>query len=167
MDEERIEKGEPTTDLVRAEEKVCEVDNGIARKRKPGRPKKKSRDAIPQSIRSQVLTLAAKHVPNAIIAKATGIDPSNISRMLKQYSGLLQELEFVGDYRRGKADLLDAAQMRVLKYIASEEKMAAANIYQLSCTYDVLYKAGRLERNQSTSNLAIARFTAPQCVTDN
>lgn len=124
--------------------------------RRKGRPKGpgRKRRVISDAKKAEILTLKARGYPNAVVAREAGVEASSVTRLLAQYSGLMQELENVERFRDGKADLLDAAQLRVLKSLVDASKLDKASLNQVAYAMDVLYKSNRLERNQSTANVS-------------
>lgn len=125
-------------------------------RRRRGRPvgSGRKRRVIPDKLKNQALVLKARGLPQSIIARELDLDPATVSRISSQYSGLLQELETVQEFRDAKGDLLDAAQAKVLKSLVNEGKLDKATLYHVAYALDVLYKSNRLERNQSTANVA-------------
>src|SRR5210317_1888292 len=113
---------------------------------------------------STEITTQQKHIPiSAIIdllenkglnqaqaAKVLGCHKSNISYHLKQ---LDYTPGYLKSYKENRADVLAALQLQILKNLTSD-KFQKASAYQLTGMYSILYDKERLERGQSTENIA-------------
>lgn len=75
--------------------------------------------------------------------------------LTKKYFPILAQLEDVQLYRSSKDDILTSAQILVLKYALSPEKLQKASFSQLCQGFEILGKMQRLEAGQSTENHAI------------
>ena len=60
----------------------------------------------------------------------------------------------IGDWKKNKADVLSGEQKKVLVALGHQE-LADAPVKDLALLFKTLYEAERLERGQSTSNVAI------------
>jgi len=102
---------------------------------------------------NQVLELASKHLSPGVISKATGIPETTVKNIIKKYSSIFKELKNVSDFRNLKTEILDAAQLDVLKNGLTDEKMHKASLMQSMQAFEILNKANRLEKGQSTENV--------------
>ena len=84
------------------------------------------------------------------IAKVLGCHHSNISNRLKPY---LDEIETLDVYKAHRADVIALKGKEILKNI-TPDKIEKASAYQLTGMYSILYDKERLERGESTANIA-------------
>jgi len=78
--------------------------------------------------------------------------------LIRKYFPILAQIENVRSYRSLKSDVLSAAQITVLKYALTPEKLAKASFLQLIQGFEILNKSERLNSNLSTDNVANAHF---------
>ena len=132
----------------------CEVLPRV--KRKGGRPKgvKRAASKLTQGELATVVLDYARGMEQRQIAQKMGVSDAAVSQILDKFKPAFGELHNVEEYRKAKADILDSVQLQTLKSMTCPEKQASANLAQLSVAFDVLNKHGRLERGQSTSNVA-------------
>lgn len=126
------------------------------KKKKAGRPKgvKRAASKLTQGELATVVLDYARGVQQQQIAQKFGVSESAISLILEKFKPAFAELHNVEEYRRAKSALLDSASLSVLKEISNPGKIEASDLRALSTTYDVLNKHSRLERGESTSNVA-------------
>lgn len=119
-------------------------------------PPKRTRLKGPERSRitRKVLSLAAQDLPQNTIAQVLGQPKSTVQTIIKRYSKVFKELPGVDDFRRVKADILDAAQLSVLKSGLTDAKLAKSGLLSSMKAFEVLHKAGRLERGESTENVS-------------
>jgi transposase len=86
------------------------------------------------------------------IGKVFGVGPHTISNQLNKYITDGIDLEF---YKRNRADILASKGMQILKSV-SQKDIEKASAYQRIGMYGILYDKERLERGQSTANIAYA-----------
>jgi len=125
-------------------------------KNKGGRPKgvKRSIKKLTQGELATVVLDYARGVKQAEIASKFGVSEAAVSTVLDKFKPAFAELQNVESYRKAKSDLLDSAGLVILKEIVNPTKIEAADIRALACSYDIVNKHGRLERGESTSNVA-------------
>ena len=91
-------------------------------------------------------------------AKVLGCSKPNISNRLKQ-------LDYVPGYLKSfkdnRADILSALQAEIVKHI-TPDKLQKASAYQLTGMMSLLHNQERLERGQSTENIAYADMAKAQ-----
>lgn len=134
-------------------------------KRKTGRPKgsKHSPKAIEQRKLAQMLSLAAKNVPAAQIARCIDMNERTVQHRLKKFDKLFKELKNVKDYENVRADLLSATELKMLKSLMSEDKIAKASLNNVAYAFQQVFNANRLTRGQSTANVDTkTQFTSVQ-----
>lgn len=124
-------------------------------KRKKGGSKKGTvKQAVKPAQLSQALHLAALKRPVQEIARAVKLPPSTTCRLLKRYGSWLQELEHIEDYTNTRSQLLSAGELKLFKSMMEQEKLDKASVNNLAYSMRQLYDMGRLERGESTSNVA-------------
>lgn len=125
-------------------------------KRKAGRPKgvKRAASRLTQGELATVVLDYARGVRQNQIAKKFGVSESSISLILEKFKPAFAELHNVEEYRKAKSDLLDSTGLAILKEISNPLKIEQADIRALSCSFDIVNKHSRLERGESTSNVA-------------
>lgn len=130
-------------------------------KNKGGRPKgvKRSIKRLTQGELATVVLDYARGVKQHEIAQKFGVSESAVSTVLDKFKPAFSELQNVEQYRRAKSDLLDSAGLAILKEIVNPSKIEQADIRALSCSFDIVNKHGRLERGESTSNVAQQSIT--------
>ena len=87
-----------------------------------------------------------------------GCDKSNISKRLKE-SGY--QANYLTTYKNQRADILASYQQIILNSITNED-LQKAGLSQKMMAYGVLYDKERLERGQSTENIAYADMAKAQ-----
>jgi transcriptional regulator with XRE-family HTH domain len=137
-------------------------------KNKGGRPKgaKRSIKRLQQMEVASIAVDYARGIPQKEIARKLGVSDSAITLVLDKFRPFFQELGNVEEYRQAKADILDSLQLQTLKAISNPERIETAPLNQLAYTYDILTKHGRLERGQSTSNVATQTVTVTLAADD-
>ena len=63
-------------------------------------------------------------------------------------------------YQNNKADILDSIQARLARSMVDEDKISKATLGNVAYAMDKINNITRLEREQSTSNVAIAHIDA-------
>jgi hypothetical protein len=123
-------------------------DSAELKKEKPGNNslKRSKRDA-------RILDLTVKGLGATATATATGCSVSTVNAVLRRFAPVLKALGEVEDYRGAKADILDAAQISVLESAFSGNKLKKAGFLSTLQGFEILNKAGRLEKGQSTENI--------------
>jgi hypothetical protein len=100
------------------------------------------------------------------IQRVVGCSQSTVNRTITKFKKVFKELENVEDYKTVKADLLSAAQIAALESAFSGNKLNKAGFLSTLQGFDILNKAERLERGQSTENLAHSHFGRVELVND-
>lgn len=118
----------------------------------PGKPKRKQKSLTSRKLR-RALKLKAEGASIREIGKALDENPITINSAIESFKEVLAEYEKTADFRAARGDLVDAAQMKVLKNLLQDEKLAKASANNLGYVLDRLFNIGRLERGQSTKNV--------------
>lgn len=101
--------------------------------------KKKISELVAQGIKSP-----------AEIAEKTGVTPQAASQQLSQY---IKDVTALDDYKKNRADILADTQRRVLSAM-SDSDIKKASGKDKALMYGIFYDKERLERGESTSNMA-------------
>jgi hypothetical protein len=89
------------------------------------------------------------------IAKIVDCDKSLVTHTLQQY-GFNKEV--TENFKKYRADILASKQEEIIKSL-STDVINNASLMQRSASFGILYDKERLERNQSTANVAYADMT--------
>jgi len=92
------------------------------------------------------------------IARATSVPQTTVKGILDKYSKVFKALPKVAEFQQIKADLLDAEKLTALETAVSQSKLNKASFLALVTGAEKLHKMSRLERNQSTDNVAHKHF---------
>lgn len=76
----------------------------------------------------------------------------------RKYFPVLGQLEDLTTYRSLKADILESAQIAVLKYALRPDKLEKSGSLQLMQCFEILNKALRLDAGLSTENISSRTF---------
>lgn len=110
---------------------------------------------------ANILAMSLKQVPANQISRVVGMSPGSVEEKIKKFSSVFKELKNVPNYRNGRADLLDAAELLALKNVVS--KMDKGSLRECVYAFDKVFTAGRLTRGESTANHSHKHsFTSPQ-----
>lgn len=91
------------------------------------------------------------------ISKALDTSESTCRRKLARLQEEFAELNQVDEYEATKADLLSAAEYRLLKSVMDKD-LSEEKISSIVSAFDKLFKARRVQTNQSTDNVAVSIF---------
>ena len=97
-----------------------------------------------------------------LIAKQFGVSRQAIAKSLKPFLQFLENPGQVEAYRENRAEFLDSAEIRLLQQIIDEGKLKAASVNNLAYAIGQLNNIGRLERGQSTTNVALVAGLSPE-----
>jgi len=101
----------------------------------------------------RAFTLFAKHRSYEVVAKMLGCSRQAVHQLLKHYSGFLEELAHVEDFRANRSDMLSAAEGRLLRSCLDEQAIKKAPLAARATTFGILNERRRLEEGKSTQNL--------------
>lgn len=102
----------------------------------------------------KILYYTLKDVPVTQIAEIVDRHVSKVIEYRDRFKLMLDYLASVGEYRKSKTDLLDAAEYLALKSLTDCLARDDGNLQQRAIAFRELYNANRLHHNQSTSNAA-------------
>lgn len=108
---------------------------------------------------AKVLDLHHKGVTQKEIAHIIGRSRSLVKGTITRFEKVFKHLPNVEHYESHRAKLLGAAEMAVLERVAKQGVIAKADLKDAAYAFEKLHRAGRLERNLSTTNMASLRFT--------
>jgi len=106
----------------------------------------------PQIDINKAITLRVKGLSYADIGEYFGVSRQAIHQRLQ---GLLPENVDIEPYKTHRADILAAKQAELLKSLTPED-IKESSPYQKVGMFGILYDKERLERGESTQNVAIA-----------
>lgn len=89
------------------------------------------------------------------IAAYFGVTKGAVSAALKPFSGMVEKAEAIRAYANNRSDVLDAAQYAAMTQFLDPVRLEKMSSRDAAISYGVLYDKGRLEKGQSTQNLAI------------
>ena len=126
---------------------------------------------------TNTLTTAPKFIPISTIIElmeVKGLNQSQTAKVLgcskPNISNRLKQLDYVPGYLKSfkdnRADVLSALQAQIVKHI-TPEKLQKASAYQLTGMMSLLHNQERLERGQSTENIAYADMAKQQAIVKN
>lgn len=92
------------------------------------------------------------------IASKFGVSRQAVQQALDKFNKFIESPENTAAYQDNKAQLLDTAQFKILNELLDSEKLEKASINNLAYAYSQLDQSARLERGQSTANIAYADY---------
>ena len=104
--------------------------------------------------------MEVKGLNQAQTAKVLGCSKPNISNRLK---ALDYTPGYLKSFKDNRADVLSALQAQIVKHI-TPEKLQKASAYQLTGMMSLLHNQERLERGQSTENIAYQDMSKAQAI---
>lgn len=108
----------------------------------------------------QIVTLAKKGLKKSEIAKAVGITPGTVNQVLSKFRPVFEELENVQEYSQARKELLNAAELTLLKSTVDPLAIAKAPLGNRAYAFKQIHDARRLEEGKSTQNIeSHTRFT--------
>ena len=91
----------------------------------------------------------------AKIGKLQGVTAAAVHAALKHFEGMVGDPATARTYREHEADILNGARQQLLANMLEPAKLAKADVGRLAFSFDKLFHAERLLRNQSTSNIGL------------
>ena len=91
------------------------------------------------------------------IAKMKNVDKSTVCRSIQKYFSIHRDLdEQLEFYQKNKAEVFDAFQLKTLQKITNklDQPTESIPLKEMSMFLGTIYDKGRLERDQSTENVA-------------
>lgn len=128
-------------------------DNTITIEAQPKEKKKRVKRSADYK-RAKVITMHAQGVPNCDIARAVDLKPERVRDIIERFKPVFKNLDRVHEYRDIKSDILASAQLAALESALSGNKLAKAGFLPTLQGFDILNKAERLDRDQSTDNIS-------------
>lgn len=111
-------------------------------------PKGKEKVNVEDALKLRLRGLTYEEIGNLL-----GVGKAAIFNRLKRFSALLDDPEAVTGYRANKAELFEAAELKLLATIMDEEKLKKCSLNNAAYTLTQVNMALRLERGQSTKNI--------------
>ena len=88
------------------------------------------------------------------ISDQLSVPKSTVVDALKPYLAMIEQPEALEHYRTRKADILEAAEMELVSSLVDPVKLEKASTNNIAYAFGQLNTAIRLERGQSTANVA-------------
>lgn len=108
---------------------------------------------------NQALKLRLKHnLPYRDIAERLGCSKSAVHKALKPFLNLLTRPDAVEAFKSQEAEFIDAARLKILRNLVDNDRLKKASVNNLAYAFSNLYNAQRLERGESTANVAYAEI---------
>jgi hypothetical protein len=128
----------------------------LGRRKPTGRPPGSKNNPNLTTVRkvSRALALRAKGATEKELSKALDITPGAVHRALAPFDEILKKLPDLGQYRSARNDLLDGAEMVVLREVFKSEKLEAASLRDVAQALEKIVKANRLYHGQSSENIS-------------
>lgn len=96
---------------------------------------------------------------NDVPFRSRPINPSvSYNHLARKYFPILGQLEDIQTFRSLKSDILESAQIQILKYALSPAKLEKSGALQLMQCFEILNKALRLDAGLSTENVSTRTF---------
>ena len=134
---------------------------GVKPKRKPGRPRKPDPPLIKLDENSNNIDLSKalslrfhNRLSYGDIAKSMGVTKQAVHKAITKFMAHIDEPEAVESFKSARADLLTAAQLTVLRSVVDPTKLEKASTNNAAYALRQLFDMERLERGESTSNIA-------------
>lgn len=107
-------------------------------------------------------------LPIKDIAEKYNITSQTVLKQLRRITAIMEEYtpEELEALREQKANLIDATQFKIIQEMNKEDKIRRASLKDLAFSFEKLYNANRLERGQSTENVAIKQERFVEIVKD-
>ena len=96
------------------------------------------------------------------IGAVMGVSKDTIKDRLRPLKRLLSDPAAVDTYRENRADMMDAIESRLATQILDDDKLKAASVNNIAYAMAQLNNIGRLERGQSTANVAVVAGLSPE-----
>jgi hypothetical protein len=99
----------------------------------------------------RILSLHAKGVHDKEISKAVDVPLRTVRGRIKQFESVFTELKNVEEYRKNKADVLDAAQLVMLKSMVTPEKLDKASVNNLAYAMRQCHDMSQISQGKPTA----------------
>jgi transposase len=149
----------------------CEKESvAIEEKRKgPGRPKgikeakernyyrgkERGKPLFSDRKAAQALTLVAQGIDKKVIAAQMGVKEMTFIKWCEQWEVVLGELSNIEGFRENRPVIIDAVQAAIFKSMLDPAKLEKVTLNGAAYALKQVYDMGRIERNQSTSNVNV------------
>ena len=112
----------------------------------------------------KALKLRLKGMAYGDIGQAMGCTASAVHQALKPFLAMVGSVEHLDAYKEHKADVLDGVQLTLARDLLDKDKRAKATLGNVAYAIRQLNDITRLERDQSTANIAYAHADAMRTV---
>lgn len=159
----RSESGEsPQPDAAvpsrRKQRKDHNQGNVATTNRKDSRPKtyRKSLEKLGVGKTIKAMSLITQGKSDSEVIAELKIDNRAIEYIRDQFRHIQKEIDNVVEYRRTRANILDALHQKILEKMSDPDRLDAASAKDLGWVAESIHKQSRLERGESTENKAIS-----------
>lgn len=104
----------------------------------------------------KAMSLITQGKTNTEVMDLLKIDEKACNYIRSQFVHIQEEINNVAEYRKTRANILDAIHASILKKLSDPEKLNAASAKDLGWVAESIHKQSRLERGESTENKAIS-----------
>ena len=134
----------------------------VTAKRKLGHNRKTAKDIsknVKGSVQLDLQKIVTYRLKNKLsyrqIGAVMGVSKDTIKDRLRPLKRLLKDPAAVDIYRENRADMMDAIERELATQILDEDKLKSASVNNIAYAMAQLNNIGRLERGQSTANVAV------------
>lgn len=111
---------------------------------------------LPANIIRKAYDLRHKHgLSYGAIAKQLSLSKSSVYDAIKRFDDIHASAPLTEVYKEKEAELIDSVRFKILCNLADEDAIKKASYNNLGYVFQNLYNAQRLERGESTQNLAV------------
>lgn len=94
------------------------------------------------------------------IANMMGVTEQGVHAHLKPFLPLLEHAEGLPAFKANQADIYDVVRSKLIGSMIEPEKLQKASVNNLAYAAKAMHEMSRLERDQSTSNVAVQHVEA-------
>ncbi len=96
------------------------------------------------------------------IAKQLGVTRQAVFKSLKPLMRLMDNPEATAAYRDNRAEFMDSVERVLASHLVDKDKLKAASVNNIAYAVSQINNIGRLERGQSTQNVAVVAGLSPE-----
>jgi len=124
--------------------------------RKTGKNYRKSLEKLGVGKTIKAMSLITQGKSDQEVINELNIDNRAIEYIRDQFRFIQKEISNVAEYRKTRANILDALHQKILEKMSEPERLDAASVKDLGWVAESIHKQSRLERGESTENKAIS-----------
>jgi len=142
----------------------------LARKKKTETEKVENPENLPEEpkkdkyhskidIRTAVRLRYVKGLSYADIGRYFGVPRQSVESALSRFKGLMLSKPEIEAYEESKHLILSSVEAELTKQLTDKEKLEKASLNNVAYAFKQVFDSNRLQRGQSTSNIAYADLT--------